>query len=221
MAMKSWSWKSEPHLRARACVVTVLVGLLAMPPATWAGTVTNWTGLGGDTSYGNVLNWDNGVPASGYDAMIASGFTVDLQPDFVTNLSPTVNSMTISSGSTLNVNTNNVLTMGTASNGGVILSNGGTLNLQQGGSVEAHQKIVAGARGGLAAQDGLAAGIFLAGEILADAVERLGRMVGGPDADEGERGGLHKRGRSEGGQQEGGQEAHERRLGPGEPGDKV
>lgn len=57
--------------------LALVISMLAMSLAMSRAQTASWTGLGGDTSWNNALNWDIGTPAEGTNAIIGSGITVD------------------------------------------------------------------------------------------------------------------------------------------------
>lgn len=81
---------------------------------------TTFTNGGGDGSWLNALNWNNGVPVSCIDAIIPGGFTVSL------NAAGECRSLDISSGSTLDLSGAYLEIQGSINNG---ITNQGTINL--------------------------------------------------------------------------------------------
>lgn len=125
-----------------ACVIALLIDLLAFPPHLAASTIATWQGGAGN--YSNPASWscapacapptypNNGNSGvAGFDAVINSAGIDTVNFD----ITSTINTMTLGafgSGNpadhALNINAN-TLTMGTVSTGGTVLSNGGTLNI--------------------------------------------------------------------------------------------
>lgn len=73
--------RTNRALRARAArlVIAAAVGSILISQArSGAATVTNWTGLGNDSLWTDINNWDTGVPVSGFAATFngaGNGFT--------------------------------------------------------------------------------------------------------------------------------------------------
>jgi len=124
-------------------VLALLIYILVFPPSMFAGNIS-WTGGDNNNNWSDPRNWGctsscGSTPASTDDATIGFGANITFDPP-----SATVGSLTLTASGVLNIGTpagapvNHSLTMGTPNTtfptNVLTVSNGGVLNISNGGS---------------------------------------------------------------------------------------